>query len=85
MTVFSSVWVWIILVLAVFLHAVSVILPCKYVRVVIFANIALHIAMFSVVLLMKAPYDEIVTLYMISVFVYTLCSFLKYKFGRGTK
>ncbi len=86
MTVFTSLTVWLVLSAVLLLHIASVVLPSLYAKIAIFVNIALHIALVWVLLAIKAPLDETVVICMISVFFYTLLSFVKYKRrGGGSK
>ncbi len=86
MKFFSSAPAMIMLAAIVLLHILSIVLDGIWAKITISVNIALHIALFLVLIIAKIPLDETVTLYMMSVLVYVLSAFLKRRLeGRSDK
>ncbi len=86
MTVLSSPLALILLAVSIVLHIVGVFVPDKYLKIIVFVNICLHIWLFSVLIISGIPLEETVAVCTVSVFAYTLSAFLRFKFfGRADK
>ena len=79
MILFSTPMVLLILALMCVLHWMPVYLKGIISKIAVYVNIALHILVMLPMLSRKFTIEEAVLVYMISVFAYTLMSFVHYK------
>ncbi len=79
MILFSTPTVLLALVLMSALHWTTIYLKGIIAKISICVNIALHILVMIPMLVNKFTIEEAVLVYMISVFVYTLMAFIRYK------
>ena len=75
MLIFSNPYLVIGILLILALHIVSAILSGKIVLIINIVNIALHIALFLLLIIFGIPFDESALVLMMSVFVYALSHF----------
>ena len=78
MLLFHSTASLIILGAAILLHIGTQLIYGIFTKILTFVNIALHIALIIPLLLDGVPIEEAVLAYMISVFTYTLSSFVSH-------
>ena len=88
MIIFTSALSLISLGVVCGVHIASRLAPGILSKILDVVNVCLHIALIFVLMIEEIPIEESVLCYMISVFVYTLCSFLAHRLHgnkRGVK
>ena len=78
MNIFSVMFL--VTLIAVFIfHFLSVFMKENIAKIVIYANIALHIVMFFELLLIRVSLEMLAIIFMSSLLIYLLLSFIRYK------
>ena len=71
--------------LATALHIGSVVLKKKTAEILTYVNLGLHIALIFELMALKASFELMTLVFMISLFVYLAASFISYKIRRKEK
>ena len=79
MIIFKTPVILLMLALLIGLHIASLLVSEKLGKILTYVNIGLHILLLPLLLLQKFTIEEGVLTYMISIFAYTLASFIVYK------
>jgi hypothetical protein len=86
MTALLKLPTMIILAVIIILHVLSFALRELYGKIAVFVNIALHIALFILLLFLEASMEEIAFAYILSLFVYLACALAAYRIvGRSKR
>ena len=79
MMIFKTPIILAMLAILIGLHIASLLISEKLGKILTFVNIGLHILLLPLLLLQKFTIEEGVLCYMISIFAYTLASYIVYK------
>ena len=79
MLIFSNPYLIIGILIILALHIASAIFSGKIALIINIVNIALHIALFLLLIMLGIPFDESTLVLMMSVFVYALSHFVRAK------
>ena len=82
MQIFLNPLAYISYLIIVALHFVAPPLPPLSEKILKYANIALHVAFYFVMMLCRIPLDEVVLLYLLSLLLYLLSALLFHKLKR---
>lgn len=85
MTIFSQWYLIALLAIMIAVHAAAAFIGDNFAIYANSANIGLHILGIFLLMLAKAPLEEAVLFYMISVFSYTLFFYIKHAFAMRAK
>ena len=83
MIIFKTPVILLMLALLIGLHIASLLVSEKLGKILTYVNIGLHILLLPLLLLQKFTIEEGVLTYMISIFAYTLASYIVYKVREG--
>ena len=83
MIIFKTPVILLMLALLIGLHIASLIVSEKLGKILTYVNIGLHILLLPLLLIQKFTIEEGVLTYMISIFAYTLASYIVYKVREG--
>ena len=83
MIIFKTPVILLMLALLIGLHIASLLASEKLGKILTYVNIGLHILLLPLLLLQKFTIEEGVLTYMISIFAYTLASYIVYKVREG--
>ena len=84
MIIFKTPVILLMLALLIGLHIASLLVSEKLGKILTYVNIGLHILLLPLLLIQKFTIEEGVLTYMISIFAYTLASYIVYKVREGT-
>ena len=84
MIIFKTPVILLMLALLIGLHIASLLASEKLGKILTYVNIGLHILLLPLLLIQKFTIEEGVLTYMISIFAYTLASYIVYKVREGT-
>ena len=86
MIIFKTPVILLALAVLIGLHIASLLVSEKLGKMLTYVNIGLHILLLPLLLIQKFTIEEGVLVYMISIFAYTLASYIVYKVsgGKGT-
>ena len=79
MIIFKTPIILLMLALLIGLHIASLLVKEKLGKILTYVNIGLHILLLPLLLIQKFTIEEGVLVYMISIFAYTLASYIVYK------
>ena len=85
MVIFDFPAIVALVIAIIVLHVVSAVLQGRAAVAVIVLCIALHIVIIPLMLVSSVPLDEVVAVFMTSVFAYTLSRFIAYEIRRRRK
>ena len=83
MIIFKTPVILLMLALLIGLHIASLLVSEKLGKILTYVNIGLHILLLPLLLIQKFTIEEGVLTYMISIFAYTLASYIVYKVREG--
>ena len=83
MIIFKTPIILLMLALLIGLHIASLLVKEKLGKILTYVNIGLHILLLPLLLIQKFTIEEGVLVYMISIFAYTLASYIVYKVSEG--
>lgn len=76
MQIFSHPLAYILYLIAVAVHFAAPAMPGFAEKILKYANLSLHVAMYFVMMLCRIPLEEVVLLYMLSLLLYVLSALL---------